>query len=199
MNSDIYYHIYNRGAHKADVFLDGSDYLRMLKLLYIANNEEPFVMSKLPNNIYLLERSKPLVDIVAYCLMPNHIHIALKKRSPNQKDTSDPVTKFIHKLMTGYSAYFNIKYRHSGTLWQGPYKHKTAYDDLYIKTLINYIHLNPRGIREAQVSKQGNQVDDKEMIEYAMNYEYSSIKDYLGTIRQQSAILNPAEIARFLT
>lgn len=186
-NNNVYHHIYNRGAHKAAIFLDGGDYYRMLKLLYIANNDEPFVISRLPENIFTIERKKILVDIIAYCLMPNHIHIALKKTNTDQCGQWDNITKFIHKLTTGYSAYFNKKYNHSGTIWQGSYKEKTVYDGLYIKTLIDYIHLNPADLKHESVSKNASK---SEKLDFAMNYEYSSIKDYEGISRPQSAILN---------
>lgn len=194
VGKDVYHHIYNRGAHKADIFLDGSDYVRMLKLLYIANNDEPFVLSRLPDNVFNLPRKHILVEIVAYCLMPNHIHIALKNMAPELPGIDDNVTKFMHKLTTGYSAYFNKKYRHSGTIWQGTYKEKTVYDGLYIKTLIDYIHLNPRVLRDNSANINE---DTPEKLEFAMNYEYSSIKDYAGIARLQSSILNACEISRF--
>ena len=53
MTNNIYYHVYNRGAHKAEIFLDRSDYERMLKLLYIANNDEPFELSEMPENVFM--------------------------------------------------------------------------------------------------------------------------------------------------
>src|SRR4051812_2117485 len=110
----MYYHIYNRGAHKAPIFADGKDRERMLALLYIANRSEPFNIIRFKGqNIFKVEKADSLVDIVAYCLMPNHIHIAVKA------ENGEKVTKFIHKLSTGYGAYYNLKHHHSGTIWQG--------------------------------------------------------------------------------
>jgi putative transposase len=197
MISDIYYHIYNRGAHKADIFLDGSDYVRMVKLLYIANNDEPFVMRELPENIFLIERRHPLIDIVAYCLMPNHVHIAVKKIAAREPGTRDNLTCFLHKLMTAYSTYFNIKYGHSGTIWQGACKGKTVDDGLYIRTLINYIHLNPCGIKGQGITKPASDEYGAEAVKFATDYEYSSLKDYAGIKRQQVSILSLEEMAKF--
>jgi REP element-mobilizing transposase RayT len=168
----------------------------MLKLLYIANNDEPFELSEMPENVFIVERKKILVDIVAYCLMPNHIHIALKKRELNQPGMSDSMTRFIHKLMTGYSTYFNKKYDHSGTIWQGSYKQKTVYDGIYIQSLIKYIHLNPRDLKKTQNSKDSSK-SNKKNIEFVINYEYSSLKDYIEQNRPQSAILDSQEMAKF--
>lgn len=187
-NDEIFHHVYNRGAHKANIFLDNLDYIRMIKLLYIANNDEPFILSRLPENVFAIDRKKVLVDIVAYCLMPNHIHIALKKRTPGKSPPRDNMTIFIHKLMTGYSSYFNIKYSHSGTIWQGAYKEKPVYDETYIQTLINYIHLNPCDLIDPLKNTLEARVD------FAINYEYSSLKDFNGVIRPQSAILNDVEV-----
>jgi REP element-mobilizing transposase RayT len=185
---EIYHHIYNRGAHKAVVFNDVADYWRMLKLLYIANNTEPFEIGNLgEKDIFLIKRKCTLVDIVAYCLMPNHFHIALKFRevSPPEKALS----RFMRKLCTGYSGYYNKKYDHSGTIWQGSFKKKDVYDRDYVKTLIPYIHLNPYKIKEPQMTKEARVEHLEEAIVYSKAYEYSSFKDYLGEVRKQTPIL----------
>jgi len=183
---DSFYHIYNRGAHKADIFLDRLDYERMLKLLYIANNDLAFELSHLPENIFALEKEKPIVDILAYCLMPNHIHLALR---PRHEYGEKGITKFIRKLATGYSNYFNVKYDHSGTIWQGTYKKKFVGDEGYAKTLINYIHLNPFGIEEPLLTKEARREQLERAVKSSTEYEYSSLRDYLGIRRVQSSII----------
>jgi len=183
------HHIYNRGAHKAPIFLDRSDYERMLMLLYIANCSEPFVLRKInEQRVFEVKRKDTLVDIVCYCLMPNHIHIAVKQR-PRLC-----ISQFMHKLCTGYSGYFNRKNIHSGTIWQGPYKEKFADDLEYGGTLINYIHLNPYfGIKEPDLTRESRPEHLQRAIKYSREYEFSSFKDYLGEIRPQTAILCSAE------
>jgi REP element-mobilizing transposase RayT len=185
-----YHHIYNRGAHKAPIFYEKSDYLRMLKLLYIANSTEPFQLREFSEkNIFEIPRADTLVSIVAYCLMPNHIHIAIK---PKTDLIIDPgITKFMRKVCTGYSMYFNVKYDHSGTIWQGVYKKKIADDELdYLRILINYIHLNPYGIKEPEMTKEARKEHSQQAYEYSKNYEFSSFKDYLGEKRVQNSILD---------
>ena len=187
---DTYYHIYNRGAHKANIFNDLSDYWRMLKLLYIANSINPFEMSGLKkSDFFSIDRTEMLTDIIAYCLMPNHLHIAIRLR-----DVSHPevyLTRFMRKLCTGYSNYYNIKYDHSGTIWQGPYKKKIVTDEIYKEILINYIHLNPYSLKEPNLNKFTKLDNLTEAITYSKEYEFSSYKDYLGQPRQQSNILTP--------
>ncbi|MFA6295048.1 MAG: transposase [Candidatus Paceibacterota bacterium] len=193
MTEDIYHHIYNRGAHKEPIFREGSDYMRMLKLFYIANNKESFTISSFGlTNIFEAKRKCLLVDIVAYCLMPNHIHLALKELEPFG------ISRFIHSLATGYSGYFNRKYGHSGTIWQGPYNEKPVCDEMYIRKLINYIHLNPYGIKEPEMSKEARAEHLDEAVAYSETYEFSSFRDYLGIERVQKAILSVTEVGKFL-
>ncbi|OHA16717.1 MAG: hypothetical protein A3C79_00025 [Candidatus Taylorbacteria bacterium RIFCSPHIGHO2_02_FULL_45_28] len=85
--------------------------------------------------------------------------------------------------------YYNIKYKHSGTIFQGKYKAKSVMDEEYLRILINYIHLNPFGIESPNLTRESRQEFSNEAIEYSKTYEYSSFKDYLGEIRQQSSIL----------
>ncbi len=194
-----YYHIYNRGAHKNPMFLDAFDYWRMLKLLYISNNTKPFNISDIgEKNIFEIDREDTLVDIVAYCLMPNHIHIAIKSKTDLKNDPG--ISKFMQKLCTGYSMYFNKKYDHSGTIWQGSYKKKISDDEIeYMKTLINYIHLNPYGIKEPEMTKEARKEHPEEAWAYSLNYEYSSLKDYLLEVkpREQKPILCEKELEKW--
>lgn len=194
-----YHHIYNRGAHKAEIFHEKSDYQRMLRLLYIANSIQPFNLAKIRGiELFTKDRRENLIDIVAYCLMPNHIHILAKSRTDLIMDHG--ITKFMHKLCTGYSMYYNKKYDHSGTIWQGPYKEKIADDEIgYVCTLLNYIHLNPYGIKEPDMNKDARKEHFYEAWQYSINYEYSSLKDYLSEARPrpQKTILCGKEVEKW--
>lgn len=171
----------------------------MLKLLYIANCTKPFNISNFgKKNIFQVDRTETLVDIVCYCLMPNHIHVALKSKTDLERDPG--ITKFMHKLCTGYTMYFNKKHNHSGTIWQGPYKEKISDDELdYMKTLINYIHLNPYGIKEPEMTKEARKEHPQEAWMYSLNYEFSSLKDYLREARprDQKTILSEKELEKW--
>lgn len=180
-----YYHIYNRGAHKVPIFNDRDDYERFLHLMYISNNQGIIKYANLNfYNVYKIERGNRLVEIVAYCLMPNHYHIAICEV------VEGGITRFIHRLCTSYSMYFNYKYRHSGTIFQGPYKHKLVDDDNYLRYLIQYIHLNPFGIENPDVIKTAKKEYMNEAIKSSRKYKYSSFKDYLGENRDQRAIID---------
>ena len=105
-----YYHIYNRGNSKQTIFHDKQDYDRFVKLLFLSNGRKKFKIDYIGNkNIYDFERGDSLVSIGTYCLMPNHIHIVLKKRLQIESSAVDSIARFIHKLATGYTVYFNNK------------------------------------------------------------------------------------------
>jgi len=107
------------------------------------------------------------------------------------------ITRFMRKLCTSYSNYFNLKHKHSGTIWQGHYKEK-IFDEKDMPTLISYIHLNPYyGIKNPSLTKEARPEYKREAIEYSKEYEYSSFKDYLGENREQTLILCRDEIDRW--
>ena len=178
-----YYHIYNRGAHKAPIFSDPSDFDRFMALLYIANTSKRLVFRLLPENVFSIERPDTLVDIFVYCLMPNHFHIGMIEKE------EQGVAKFMEKLCTAYSMYYNKKYDHSGTLLQGQYKFRHVGDQEYLQYLIEYIHLNPFCIDKPDLIKEARRELRDEAIKYCKNYKYSSFRDYLGEKRLENAIL----------
>ena len=177
------YHVYNRGAHKAPIFHDKDDYWRFISLLYTANNTRRCDLRSIkPRNVFTFEREK-LVEINVYCLMPNHFHFALKEIAEKG------IEKFMRKLCTSYAMYYNNKYNHSGTIFQGEYKSKLIDSDEYMRYLIQYIHLNPYGIEESDLTKPAKLEHIQAAIEYSRKYEYSSYKDYLGEKRPQNSII----------
>jgi REP element-mobilizing transposase RayT len=186
-----YNHVYNRGAHKALIFHDGGDYRRFIYLLYLCNGTDRVDMSKLaPSEIYSAVRMEPLVNVIAYCLMPNHFHIALIEPRPGL------MAAYVRKICTGYAMYYNLKYKHSGTIFQGKYKAKEISDERYLETLINYIHLNPYKIIAPDFAKDAYADEEhlKKAVAYSKNYEFSSFKDYLGEKRPQGDILRRSDL-----
>ena len=83
------------------------------------------------------ESNPKLVEFVCYCLNPNHYHFALKQLVENG------IAKFMHRLGTGYTKYFNKKYENIGSLFQGTYKAKHIDTNKYLLHLSAYINLNP--------------------------------------------------------
>ncbi|OGI46967.1 hypothetical protein A2121_02770 [Candidatus Nomurabacteria bacterium GWB1_40_6] len=180
-----YYHIYNRGNSKQKIFHDNEDYSRFVSLLCACNSTNSFRIFTLAKNEspYDFERGKKIVSIGAYCLMPNHFHILI---TPTEEKG---VSKFMQKLGTAYSMYYNKKYKRTGGLFEGKFKSQHLGNDRYLKYLFSYIHLNPIKLIQKNWKEIGIK-NKKEALEYLQNYKYSSYLDYLDIKRIQNKILN---------
>lgn len=184
-----YYHIYNRGVNKMVIFIDKYDYERFQKLLYIINSKETGKFSRINDynhSIWKDQIGDTLVNIGAYCLMPNHFHILIK--SKNKEDTS----KFLQRLQLSYSKYFNAKNMRTGSLFQGKSKAEHVTGNNYLKYLYSYIHLNPIKMIEKDWKVKGIK-DIKKSNEYLNKYKYSSYKDYSEENREESNIIEKSK------
>ncbi|MBI5215557.1 MAG: transposase [Ignavibacteriae bacterium] len=115
---DEYYHIYNRGCNRENIFLSDENYrflLRNLKSLVEEYN----------------------VCVIAYCLMPNHYHFLL--RQDGEKNSG----KLIQFLFNKYTKAFNAMHKRTGTLFEGPFKAIHVDKQEYLIHLCRYIHRNP--------------------------------------------------------
>src|SRR3989338_7110933 len=112
-----YYHLYNRGVEKRDIFLEKMDSVRIQRLIYLANGANPIRFSETESRVLdSIDRGSPFVAVGAYVLMPNHFHILVNEIIENG------LSRFMEKLATGYSMYFNKKYERVGPLFQGRFK-----------------------------------------------------------------------------
>lgn len=159
---DSYYHVYNRGVAKQNIFLDVDDYktfLGYLKLYLTAydknNKTRP---SRQLRNYY------QKLSLLAYCLIPNHFHLFVF-----QKD-KEAMTEFMKSLGTKYSMYFNKKYQRVGPVFQGRYKAVMVESETQFIYLSKYIHRNPLDILPSGTDLDG--------------YKYSSYQNYLGQFNQ---------------
>jgi putative transposase len=186
-----YYHVYNRGVEQRDIFLSNADRSRFQRLLYIANGDNA-VVYKLIQGLPLdeIKRGNSVVAIGAYCLMSNHFHILIKET------VEGGISKFLAKLTTSYSMYFNKKYKHSGTLFQGVFKAEHVDRDEYLKYLYAYIHLNPVKLIEPEWKEEGIR-DLAKAKKYLEAYCYSSYEDYAMGKREESTILSPKEFPEY--
>ena len=142
-----YYHVYNRGHNKQAIFYDAKDYQRYLKRLreYLEKHE---------------------VTVLAYCLMPNHLHLILCQ------DGDESIDRFIHRLHTAYTMYFNIKYERVGAVFQGKFKAKIIDTDEYLLHVSRYIHINP-------VELFGSQPQGPALSVGLASYPWSSYWEYV--------------------
>jgi len=134
-----FYHLISRG-NSQDIFLFLRDYKKFL-----------FNLGKYAKKFDL--------NIVAFALMPNHVHLLVKQESQHT------ISKFMQSLMTSYATYFNLKHNRTGHLLQGRFKHVLVETDEYLVHVSRYIHLNP--------SSAG-------IVRKPEDYPWSSYKHFLG-------------------
>ena len=170
-----WYHCYNRGVDKRTVFQDKQDHYRFLEQLYLGNSSSALHRSNIRRekftDILKLPQNDPLVAIGAFCLMPNHYHLLLKETREGG------ITKFMQKLGTAYTMYFNEKNSRIGNLFVKPFRSQYVGTDRYFQYLINYIHCNPAEFFEPEW-KSGGVNDVGVLIEKLKAYPYSSLKIY---------------------
>lgn len=170
-----YYHLYNRGTDKRKIFLDRQDYERFVSLLFLCNSGIPLHRSDHQGatleKIFNIERETTLVNIGAYCLMPNHFHLVVHEQ------TEGGISIFMQKLSTAYTMYFNKRHKRSGSLFEGKFHAQHIARDEHLKYLYAYVHLNPIGIIENEW-KEHQIKNKKKAKEFLESYRYSSYPDY---------------------
>ncbi len=136
--SGEYYHIYNRGVDKRNIFQDEHDLQRFFQSMQEFNTVEPIGSIYERNRHPDTSKKESLVEFIAYCLNPNHYHFQLKQVADKG------IQKFMHRLGGGYTNYFNELYERNGALFQGSYKAKHISSDNYLLHLSVYINGNNR-------------------------------------------------------
>lgn len=134
-----YYHLYNRGVAKQLIFKEDRDYFRFLDTLnyYHYSGKKPKFSLRFKLKSFKLNTKNPLIEIVAYCLMPNHFHLLVKQLRDNG------IEELMTKLCDSYSTSYNIKYDRVGHLFQDTFKAVLVETDEQLLHLSRYIHLNP--------------------------------------------------------
>jgi len=175
-NREIY-HIYNRGVDKRSIFLNQRNYQRFADSLIVFNNKTNLNGRNFNDRENFL-REKPLVNIIAYCIMPNHFHLLLEQRMDNG------ITKFLQKMTTSYTMYFNKKNNRTGALIQGVFKRSHIKSNARLLEMSRYIHTNPIKIINR---KNTTNVSLKEKL---LAYQWSSFPDYAGMHIEQPIVAN---------
>jgi putative transposase len=155
------YHIYNRGVDKRNIFVDINDYKRFVEGLVVFNDKNNLSGRKFKALISGEDRST-IVNIIVYCLMPNHFHLLLEQIEEGG------ITFFVKKFTTSYTMYFNKKYERSGALIQGVFKRSHVKSNDRLLEMSRYIHTNPKKILP------------RDMEHEIASYPWSSLPDYLG-------------------
>lgn len=173
-----FYHIINRGVAQQPIFLSIRDYSRFLSVIdFYKHLSPPLSYShyiRLPEKqkskfIKNLKKKPQLVEIICYCLMPNHFHLLLKQLRNKGTPT------MIGNIQNSYARYFNTKYERAGPLFQSMFKAVRIETDEQLLHVSRYIHLNPS---TSYVVETGN-LD---------SYPWSSLPEYLSL--RESTFIN---------
>lgn len=156
-----FYHLYNRGLEKQTIFNDRGDYSQFIKALfyYTIQNPKPKFSVYRRSKIFPIDETKKIVNVICYCIMPNHFHLLVKQL----KDGG--ISEFMRKFIHSYTKYRNAKHNRQGPIFSGMFKAVRVESDEQLLHLSRYIHLNP-------------------LVSYLIKnlnlYEWSSYKEYLG-------------------
>jgi len=131
--SNQYYHIYNRGGNKIDIFREPNDYYYFLSLLKRHLSDE----ATFDSSGRLFAKYNDEVELIAFCLMPNHFHFLCYLKDP------EGIIHLMRSVMTAYTMYFNKKYKRTGKLYEGVFLASRIDSDIYLWQVSRYIHLNP--------------------------------------------------------
>lgn len=187
-----YYHVYNRGVGKKNIFHTDKDRSRFLFLLLVL--QAPVVLKNMSRRIkefsenfdiyQVLDKSEiqniledRYVELISFSLMPNHFHMQVKECKEGG------ISKYLHRILTAYTMYYNIRNESFGHLFQGPYKIVHMEDDLQLMHCSCYIHRNPLEI--------GCKLSDLH------EYYWSSYLDHVGDNRWGGLLNGSILLERF--
>lgn len=134
-----YYHLYNRGLEKQNLFASNREYSRFIKAIFYYQIQSPkpkFSMRNGPK-MFPIDASKKIVDILCYCLMPNHFHLLVRQIQEGG------ISEFMRKISESTTKYRNTKHNRQGPLFQGAFKAVHIETDEQLIHVSRYIHLNP--------------------------------------------------------
>ncbi len=180
VNGQIY-HVFNRGQNHQPTFTNSTEYRRAVEALhyYLFNNTVSLsrflVMNAQDRHLVIAgqNQNKPMVGILAYCLMPNHFHLLL------QQNTSNGISTFLSQFQNSFTRYYNAKHSCSGTLFHTRFKSVRIETATQLTHVSRYIHLNP------YTSHAVSTIDE------LWSYPWSSLPEYLKLRDNSFTILDP--------
>lgn len=166
-----YYHIFSRSIAKYEVFNDADDFERVFELIDLCRYTEfdykysrfkELEISTRGTIINKLRKeNNTLTEIIAFCIMPTHLHLLLKQVA------NKGISKYISKILNSYTKYFNSRHHRNGPLWESHFKNVLVNNDEQLLHLTRYIHLNP--------SSTG-------LVSNPFDWQLSSLKEYCEEI-----------------
>jgi REP element-mobilizing transposase RayT len=170
VNSE-YYHVFNRGVDKRSIFTTQAQQYFFFRRLFLLNSTNT---SKIIANQRSKRKDKEivasgdqLVSIVAYCLLPNHFHLLLRQ------NVDQGISKFMQRLGTSYTKFFNQEESRSGSLFQGKFKATHLSGNFALPTVSAYVNLN---YKHHKIDPK-NQLVKTSLFEYFNNELSDSICD----------------------
>ena len=185
-----FYHIYTKSIASFKIFHGRKDIGRMMQMLrYYQLHDRPdkfsrFVQRNLVKkegfNKYfhkdLAVGRKFEVQIIAYCMMPTHLHLALKQLRKNG------ISVFMGNILNSYTRYFNTKHKRKGPLWEGRFKNVHIGSDEQMMHLTRYIHLNPVTAR---------------LVDKPDDWPGSSYREYVAMVSDEDRICDYGHVLDF--
>ena len=135
-----YYHVFNRGVDKRNIFSNKAQQYFFFNRMQVLNTTDSSKFFNNQRNKHKAQKiygkGEQLVSIVAYCLLPNHFHLLLKQ------EVDDGISKFMQRLGTSYTKFFNQEESRTGSLFQGKYKATHLSGEYALPTVSAYVNLN---------------------------------------------------------
>ena len=183
LTNEHYYHIYSRSIARFVIFNNQEEYDRFYQLIDVYRFSD-FTHKysrylKLPEAMQsdmlneCITKNNCLVEIVAYCIMPTHIHLILKQKADNG------IAKYMSRVLNGYSRYFNIKHKRTGPLWSGRFKSVLVTHNEQLLHLTRYLHLNPTS---AGLVDESDEWENSSYAEYTKETNQQNICKYTDVI-----------------
>jgi len=179
-----FYHILNRGVEERGIFYSDDDYLRFshnlsdfnsegLALPYPIRRYQSKQIGNIGHRMSNKENDNKIVDLLCWCLMPNHVHVFAQEKIDAGAST------FSKKIFGGYTKYINEIRKRKGVLFQGRSKIILVERDEHFFHLPYYIMANPVSLIEPSWREKGI-ADLKKVINFLENYHWSSFPDIIG-------------------
>ena len=163
------YHICTKSIAGYKIFNNDEEFLRMMGLLQyyqfdkmpvrFSHFVESITLENFTHKLKMISQGKDkIVKIIAFCLMPTHIHCVL------QQSSDSGIARFMANVLIGYSKYFNLRHNRKGPLWEGRFRSIFIKDDDQLLHLTRYLHLNPTSAG---------------LIHHPEDWRYSSYRQYI--------------------
>lgn len=173
------HHVFTKSIADFVIFNNDNDFCRMQQLFkyYKVDNDLKFsgfndlkiVQTNGFSNVFaaISKDKEQLVQIIAYCVMPTHIHLVLKQLTENG------ISIYMNNILNSYTRYFNISRKRKGPLWETRFKNILVETDEQLLHLTRYLHLN---------------AVTAGLADYPEDWAYSSYLEYLGNVSEPAVI-----------